>query len=362
MKNLFILGAGASKVAGGPLMNEFLEKAAQVNRLGKVADAKEAFDNVSDAISELQSIYAKSYLPLDNIETLFSAIEMGLIINKFGDRQADQISLLRDSIITVIVKTLEHSIEFPVQRSEHGGRVTPPKGYDRFIDMLVQIDEELSPNVQHEYCFVTFNYDLALDYALFYHEMKSDYCLPGEERGGSPLLKLHGSINWGECEECKHIIPVGVDGVVAQFDPLTINELPNVWFDVGSRLPEFKQHCDEAIKGPPVLVPPTWNKASYHQDLLHVWRRAAKELAEADNIFVMGYSLPETDSFFKYLFALGTQSRTQLRRFWVFDPNVVEVEKRFRGLLGGDIKDRAVFKKKVFSDAIFEIGDELKQP
>jgi hypothetical protein len=37
-----------------------------------------------------------------------------------------------------------------------------------------------------------------------------------------------------------------------------------------------------------------------------VWRTAAQHLSEAEHIFIIGYSLPETDQFFRYLYGLGT--------------------------------------------------------
>ena len=79
MNNLFILGAGASKSAGGPLMADFLDIADNLVRTRDdgIQNAKKEFDDVFDAISELRTVYAKSYLDVDNIEVLFGAIEMG---------------------------------------------------------------------------------------------------------------------------------------------------------------------------------------------------------------------------------------------------------------------------------------------
>ena len=47
-------------------------------------------------------------------------------------------------------------------------------------------------------------------------------------------------------------------------------------------------HCNETIDPVPVIVPPTWNKTDYNQALGHVWRRAARELSDAENIIVIG--------------------------------------------------------------------------
>ncbi len=57
------------------------------------------------------------------------------------------------------------------------------------------------------------------------------------------------------------------------------------------------------------------------------------ELADAENVFVIGYSLPPSDHFFPLLFGLGTVGAAPLRRFWVFDPDS-NLSKKFERLLG----------------------------
>jgi len=84
-----------------------------------------------------------------------------------------------------------------------------------------------------------------------------------------------------------------------------------------------------------------------------VWKEAANELGDAENIFIIGYSLPETDAFFRYLYALGTVGEKPLKRFWVFDPDSTGVvEERFISLLGPGARDRFLFFEKRFSEAI----------
>src|SRR5882762_10014601 len=105
MKTVFILGAGASRQAGGPLMSDFLDKAEELYRTGRAGEAKGAFKDVLNAVSELQGIHAKAYLNLDNFETLFRAIEMAKITGKFAGRDRESIAELRNSIVTLIVRT-----------------------------------------------------------------------------------------------------------------------------------------------------------------------------------------------------------------------------------------------------------------
>lgn len=361
MNTVFILGAGASKLAGAPLMADFLDRASALYRSNAIAglnEAKTAFADVFNAVSELHGIYAKAYLDIDNIETLFGAIEMAQIINKFGQREPDSIAKLRDSIIALIVHTLELSIPFPIL----GEYVYAPPPYDEFVRVVDDLNDKHGLSSGPLFSFVTFNYDLTLDFALHRHTtLGFDYWLSDSaDKKKYPYLKLHGSINWGACQECNEIVPRSFDEVV--LSPFFHRRSEHVIYRLGSKISEG-QHCGKPLKSPPVLVPPTWNKTGYHQDLVCVWSKAAEVLAEAENIFVIGYSLPETDSFFRYLFALGSESATRIKRFWVFNPDFDgTVEPRFRTMIGRGIENRFRFFSKehgMFHAAISTIADEL---
>jgi hypothetical protein len=109
--------------------------------------------------------------------------------------------------------------------------------------------------------------------------------------------------------------------------------------------------CDGWLKEGCVIVPPTWNKSEYHSGIGQAWRRAAAELATASTIIVCGYSLPESDSFIRYLYRPGTAGKTLLERFWVFDPSP-DVRGRFQSLLGPGTQARFEFRPKSFEDAV----------
>jgi hypothetical protein len=129
--------------------------------------------------------------------------------------------------------------------------------------------------------------------------------------------------------------------------------------DIGSLLHKF-DHCGKTVEADPVIVPPTWNKTQHHADIAGVWRTAAAHLAEAENIFVIGYSLPPTDQFFRYLYALGTVGDVRLKRLWVFDPDTSgALEARFRELLGPTSTRRFEMKPKRFSEAVEVIRTAL---
>ena len=166
MKTVFIFGAGASAQAGAPLMSNFIDQAHDLLRfkIRGVEEVRSDFEAVFDAIAELQRVHSKSYLDLDNIEIVFGAIEMALLLKKLGNRSLKEIKGLRNSLITLIYKTLEWSIPFP--RNE--GLISPPKPYDGFFTMLDQVNYGKNYQDPHQFSFITFNYDLCLDYALHF--------------------------------------------------------------------------------------------------------------------------------------------------------------------------------------------------
>lgn len=356
MKTLFILGAGASQLAGAPLMADFLDCAYDLLRLktSGVVEAKNEYEDVFAAISELQGIHSKAFLDLDNIEIVFGAIEMGLLLRRLGERDEAAISRLRNSLITLIYKTLEYSIKFPTRKRA----IYPPRPYDSFMTMLEQAEKEQPYQDPHKFSFVTFNYDLCLDFALHHSRRGYDYCLESEKgSSNSPLLKLHGSINWGLSEDDR-ILPFHIHE--ARFDFLFDSD--HVFFDLGSSLDRGTSN-GKSRKGPPVIVPPTWNKNSYHGQLSNVWSRAAYELASAENIFVVGYSLPETDYFFRYLYALGCESKVRLRNFVVINKDDSgQVEGRFRKLIGRGIENRFKYIPEAFEKSMPAILKILSNP
>lgn len=363
MKTVFIFGAGAARQAGAPLMSDFIDKAEELYRGGQpgVREATDEFIDVFKAISDLRAIHQKAYLNLDNFEILFGAIEMANLTGKLASRSRESIAELRKSIITLIVKTLEYSILFPVIN----GKITPPPPYGDFARMLVDVNKEKMRQTGNrpKLSFLTFNYDLALDYTLHYMEGWGhfDYCLSEEaDTEKYPLLKLHGSINWGVCPECNKIISFDFDDL--HYRQNYLDNVPSIQFKLGTDITQ-KQHHGRPLNHPPVLVPPTWNKTGYHEELAHVWSKASRELEEAENIFVIGYSLPETDSFFRYLYALGSESETRIKRFWVFNPDPDgTVKSRFDALIGQGIENRYKFISGGlgrFEKAIPQIKNEL---
>ncbi len=349
-KTVFILGAGASKSAGAPLMGNFLDIADGLLQRGQVSDAKDDFERVFSAIGILQGAHSKAMLDLTNIETVFSTFEMAKTIRWSGFQSLANIDVLIGSLKKVIVRTLEQTIEF----RDEGSKTTPLKDYNQFVSFLNYLRKEAIPT--HEVSILTFNYDIALDYALYSQNCDADYGIPSEQIYGARtrLFKLHGSLNW--IEEKDSVVPVNIRNLMDRH-----GRRPNST-GLPIHLPFYTELANERANDgqitSPVVVPPTWQKGAGHRALSEVWQRASEVLSTAENIVVIGYSLPESDAFFRYFYALGSVGTRPLKSFLVFDPDP-DVRERFQRLLGNGALRRFEFYPIQFGESIGKFKTKL---
>jgi hypothetical protein len=337
--NIFLLGAGASRQAGGPLMRDFLDTAQRVL-------ARDDADLVAvlDGRLALRQIYALATLDLLNVESLLSCFEMAELLGARGGPSEQRLAL---ALRRVITKTLHESV-----RCARGAYYSfPPEPYGAFVNTVLADLRAAA--------VITFNYDLALELGMACCEKAgqrlpifADYGLipTPPDTYSIPVLKLHGSLNWARCQKCSAIVPWAVTDVVAGDGYYSQRESA---LRLGERLGELV-HCEEACPANPVIVPPTLAKSSHHADLAKVWQRARIELTEVRNLFVIGYSLPETDYFFRYFFGLGTIG-APLKRIWVIDPNPAGVKARFEAFLGPEASPYLDVLSKTFGDAVSDI-------
>src|SRR5688572_8438912 len=195
-KKVFILGAGASKSAGAPLLSEFIDAADDLRKTdGSVS--RDDFNLFFEAYAErLPILHAKTRQNLDDIETVFSLVEMARLVKRFPGTAPLEIEQLARAIRTVLAETIDKLCRFQVA----GREVAVPPVYGSFVQRLVQ-----HLKVADEVAFLTFNYDIALDVALTKYKVQFDYGLQPGSAGGVPLLKLHGSLNWRGCRSCPEV-------------------------------------------------------------------------------------------------------------------------------------------------------------
>jgi hypothetical protein len=340
MDTVFILGAGASAQAKVPLMADFLDKAMLLTP--PRGDIESAFRLVSEARSQLQQAQSKAKLDIRNVESVFAAFEMAQLFNRLGSLKEDQIARLTDAMRTVIVHTVESYMAIRVNRR----KILAPLPYGTFGALVRQLVAD-----NHTVAILTFNYDIGLDMGLWLNELPVEYSLDDRPpaAGSIELLKLHGSLNWAVCPNCKPktIIPRLVRDIVQDTEGHwgrsgsgPSDAQLEVSLNISSELSRLKcPRCQTNCKPEPMVVPPTASKAGLHSELQRVWQRAATCLSRANNIFVIGYSWPDGDNFFHQLYALGTVGKTILSRFWVCDIDARVRQKFLDRLLGEQARD-----------------------
>ena len=293
--SVFILGAGASADAQVPLMKDFLDKAHKLYQLDKVYN-KKSFERVFDAIRLLHRADSKSKIDLINIESVLSAFEMAKLLKVFFEYKNGEIDKLVDSAKDVIAETITKSMI-----CTHEDKLYPIP-YHKFSELIYIMQHIAKPS--HNISIITFNYDVATEVSLIHKNIEFNYSLSDKHQGnGINLLKLHGSLNWTKCSFCKTIVPFTNYSIfftqnIGRGEAIT-DSLPLSFIEANDTDCKHLNKYNPDIVSKPIIVPPIINKTFYHNELFNVWRKAALDLNKAENIFVIGYSLPESDYFLR---------------------------------------------------------------
>ena len=269
MNKVYILGAGFSRKAGLPLMNEFYFRSKDI--FPRLKNDKEiiAFKKVFeyfDKFSIVKNIMNADFL---NIEELLSIIEMDIYLNG-GEN-------IYDDFLLYLAKVIEYSTPLNENRKTTGMIIKlGNSSYEDFIMKVYGIyltgaagDPILDIKKPVEGAIISLNYDLLLEFELTkinkhnqgildesYMSYDFEYGINEEfiqrihtknpRHGFLPLAKIHGSVNFIKDNK-------------------------------------------------PIIVPPTWNKTS-NPEMKSVWQFAYKILSKAEEIIFIGCSLPESDS------------------------------------------------------------------
>jgi hypothetical protein len=265
-KIVYILGAGFSAPLGLPVMSNFLEKSKD-----QYFEHPEKYSHFMDIFErELKQVHIASdhyQTNVFNIEDILSILEFRARLDNSEDgeqRLAGFLNYLKD-VIRFHTPT-ERLLENP-DSLFHDNKWSE---YIRFVAAILNCNFQNlhSParilgygdkshifsdfeRKDHYYSVITFNYDLVLESIEKYLETFGSKrrfhrsVVIDDPRNQTRFAKLHGSI----------------DGDI---------------------------------------IPPTWNKG-LNLNMVSDWKAAYKALSEANQIRILGYSLPLTDTYFRYL-------------------------------------------------------------
>jgi NAD-dependent SIR2 family protein deacetylase len=355
-RNVFILGAGFSASAGAPLIHDFLARSREFYddpSSGLDPEERERFSRVFKFKRDMAQAREKVRIDLDDIEQLFGLVEISQRLGKTSQET-------RNDTVYLIAKTLELATKSVRLRRRVGfnsnveilGKISPLPNvfrqqpatgppsfqvdmYDYVASLVGGLLDDPDRRQSRNDTVITFNYDLVLDDALRRIGIEPEYHIPAEflsaaedatPRGTFSVLKLHGSTNWGVCAACNKsvvLLPTKATASPAQFRTLRCRK------------------C-QAQKYHPLLIPPSWDKSEYGRIMQSVWTKAVEELTSATRICIIGYSMPETDAFFKYLLTLALSENHQLYKLIVVDLSIA-VEARYESLLD------ELFRRRKFS-------------
>jgi hypothetical protein len=282
-KVVYLLGAGFSAPLGLPVMSNFLVRSKDL--FAAQPDKYRHFEDVFKTIANMH--VCKSYFEADlfNIEEILSILEM-----REGLESTSEVRSFIKYIVDVIQYYTPPLTQPPPVRpggwmdsifsqntwSLYGAFVGslfnltfsvtwPPGSPESGVISFVRND-----NAKANYAVVSLNYDLVLEnLGLFLNEHYSsarqakflrDFAQdPSADNIEVPLAKLHGSADSGQ------------------------------------------------------IIAPTWNK-SLHPKLVSNWKKAHELIADANHIRILGYSLPTTDAYIKYLLKSAVVNSSNLKR------------------------------------------------
>lgn len=217
--------------------------------VNKVDDKRAEFERVFAAIGALQAVHSKAQLDLNNIESIFTVLELGQIIQKVPNLPRDDIPLAISALKDLIVRTLEITIKFPTDANQ---RIGIPKPYDKFADLLKHLYKDAFPT--QTAAVISFNYDIAADMAMHCYNLGPDYII-GEQLNCQtprpalvPLLKLHGSLNWATVKETREIRPLHLSEYFQHSSYGYVGyDQPEADVPIGSRLFGYFKHVKVSL-------------------------------------------------------------------------------------------------------------------
>lgn len=310
-RRVFMLGAGFSASAGVPVLNDILP-------------ALLSFGNKPEYVEAQKALHNEETLPPHPAAFLEFMVRQYHEFNK-GTEVAGRYPNLED-----LMTYLDEYQEIQFMTSSIDILWATQEGFHPINDLLAEFlwsftkHQTITPPIR-DFCsllsdkdvVITMNWDNLLERTLFLSGTRFETLIHRTRppRDDEPeirqkyvrLLKLHGSIDWrdGDAEEMSGHVREARSKGWDVFLPKALGQRP-VWWNspapqcagVRVRLPletgEF-DHCWMKGLGDPILVFPTSRKRFEDTYLWDQWTHARRALERADEIIIIGYSLPDAD-------------------------------------------------------------------
>jgi hypothetical protein len=303
---VYILGAGFSAPLGLPVVRNFIFRAKDL--YSEAPEGRDHFKNVFEEVRRLSNV--KNYFDADllDIEEILSILDMSAQFE--GKSLADDfVRFIQDTILS-LTPAPESKVADAVFQ------VGPWAPYARFVAALTNLvvwDDDSdrdrrfvrafpAKKPRMRYDVVSLNYDCVLEHA---------------------ARLVHEAFR--------------------ATDPVAFSRDPRAR-ETFAHAPALAKLHGSVDNGP--IVPPTWRKL-VQETMVQQWTMARDVLCRANSIRILGYSLPTTDSYVRYLLKAAASEAPNLKEIdvIVFDPTG-SVEARYKSFI--------TFKELRFKNAKLE--------
>lgn len=296
-KLVVFVGAGFSAPFGIPVMSAFSDKLRDEKFLS--APEQREFDNIQLTCDQMGALVGSSSR---NLEQLSSFLAVQHINDpEFRYLNNEKYRTPQDAL-ELVTKCVYHLVKPRLTTDDVAGKV------QLFDDALFD---------GNQVTFVTTNYDLVLELIGLQRNKRllptplvrqfsnsNDFgSIYSFDDDAPRLFKLHGSVNWfrpnGDGES------LWVVSKVAQI--------------INSNARRIVDHTQDPTSV--AIVPPSVIKPKIDNLLCEQWRGATDAIKDADAVWFVGYSFPESDSFMRYFVASAFATNTKIRQLVVIDPD-----------------------------------------
>ncbi|MEQ1902706.1 MAG: SIR2 family protein [Pirellulaceae bacterium] len=277
-RSVWIVGAGFSRHAGGPLMPDLFSTMADEmlnfwNPTGTDSNWKSnqrEREAINDTLKSLKRI-AEGFRQLSKDENSMKSWENAeqflerldeysntSNFENFGESRIERIkskmNLKFDPYEIALVRICKEVNDYLVIMDKRSERWSP------YVHWAQSIRNDV---------ILSFNYDTLVERAFNFANREITVPKPTEDpKSGSPnLLKLHGSVNWG----------LDSKGVFIEID-------------------DFSGPVTFPLKHKPIIATPGASKGRHVSQFPKLWEFAEASVKVADVVHIVGYRFPETDS------------------------------------------------------------------
>ncbi len=295
MARVFLLGSGFSVAAGAPLAKEVLAKIFSIEKIAPEIVALKSW------LEKHLFMQQPNWLEVSNFEEVLSRLELfehysgTRLKNKYLLESKTNL-LLREFIAQLQPNKLQANLSY----------------YDSFVKHLKADD-----------VVITFNYDLVVENALNRHNIGVNYqlALPSSAYSSNlidadqkrlTVIKLHGSINLGFCPDCLTIQEASAESILCEC--------------CSSHSSMIQQQPVSKSSLRPFLIPPTLFKSYSLLEQRRLWYTAYQFLAQADEVIIIGYSLPSADILATQLLDFAYRARIKAHQIMVINGKQANTE------------------------------------